>query len=81
MITDELHAPNIAGEKKKAKKPKPPYIAKDTARSKATAKLLIALSEGEVEGSGSGLLSDRDIYLDGVPIRNPDGSANYNVKW
>lgn len=81
MIADELKMPNIAGEKKKAKKPKQPYVQQDTARSKATAKLLIALSEGEVEGSGSGLLSDRDIYLDGVPIRNPDRSVNYNVKW
>lgn len=81
MDIEKMPLLDISGEKKKAKKPKPPYIQQDTARSIARAKLLIALSEGEVEASGSGILSDRDIYLDGVPIRNPDGSVNYSVDW
>ena len=71
----------IDGHKKKAKAPKPPYIAADSARSKSYAKILIALGEGEVEGSANGLLDGRDILLDGVPIINPDGSRNFDVKY
>ena len=71
----------IDGHKKKAKKPKPPYIAADSARSKSYAKILIALGEGEVEGSANGLLDGRDILLDGVSIINPDGSRNFDVKY
>lgn len=71
----------IDGHKKKAKKPKPPYIAPDSARSKSYAKILIALGEGEVEGSANGLLDGRDILLDGVSIINPDGSRNFDVKY
>lgn len=71
----------IDGHKKKAKEPKPPYIAADSARSKSYAKILIALGEGEVEGSANGLLDGRDILLDGVPIINPDGSRNFDVKY
>lgn len=71
----------IDGYKKKAKKPRQPYIAADSARSKSYAKILIALGEGEVEGSANGLLNGRDILLDGVPIINPDGSRNFDVKY
>lgn len=71
----------IAEGRKKGKKQKPAYIAPDTARSKSFAKILVALGEGEVAGSANGLLSARDIYLDGVPIENDNGSRNYNVKW
>lgn len=71
----------IDGHKKKAKTPKPPYIAADSARSKSYAKILIALGEGEVEGSANGLLDGRDILLDGVPIINADGSRNFVVKY
>lgn len=72
----------IDGAKKKAKKPKQPYTAPDSARSKSFAKLLFALAEGEVEGTENGNLSAKAIFLDGVPIQNADGSFNHgNVKW
>lgn len=71
----------ISGEKKKAKKPYQPKKSGISARSTSTAKLLLILSEGEVEGSGEGLLSGRDIYLDDTPIIDANGSVNYDVKW
>ena len=74
--------PNIiSGEKKKAKKPPKPVKSAISARSTSVAKMLILLSEGEVEGSGGGTLSAQDIYLDEVPIQNPNGEFNYEVKW
>ena len=81
MEDRKLNIPLISGEKKKAKKPKPPYKAPISARSTSIAKLLIILSEGEVEASGNGLLSGRDIYLDDVPIVDSSGAVNYDVKW
>ena len=77
----KLNIPLISGEKKKAKKPKAPYKAPISARSTSIAKLLIILSEGEVEASGNGLLSGKDIYLDDVPIVDSSGAINYDVKW
>ena len=77
----KLNIPLISGEKKKAKKPKPPHKAPISARSTSIAKLLIILSEGEVEASGNGLLSGKDIYLDDVPIVDSSGAINYDVKW
>lgn len=71
----------ISGEKKKAKKPYQPIKSGISDRSTSTAKLLLILSEGEVEGSGGGLLSGRDIYLDDTPIIDANGSVNYDVKW
>jgi predicted phage tail protein len=50
-----------------------PYTAPDTLRSVATAKLLYAISEGEIEGLVNGYNS---VYLDGTPVNNTDGSAN-----
>ena len=43
--------------------------------SVAFAKTVYALSEGEVEGFPNGI--EKDVYLDGVPIRNPDNTANF----
>ena len=56
-------------------------MAPVSARSTSKMKLLYALSEGEVEASGLGVLSSKDIYLDDVPITNQDGTNNYNVLW
>jgi len=49
-------------------------------RSKATARLLMALSAGPVEGLQHGA---KDIRLDGVPLISPkDGSANFSgITW
>lgn len=48
--------------------------AKDTLRSIQTAQLIDLISEGEIKGLVNGLKS---VYLDGVPVENPDGSKNF----
>lgn len=46
--------------------------------SVAYAKVLIAVAEGELAGQPTA----QDIYLDGTPLANPDGSLNFGgVKW
>lgn len=49
--------------------------AKDSLRSKAFAKVLDLVGEGEIEGLVNGLQS---VYLDGTPIQNPDGTTNFS---
>ena len=50
----------------------------DDLQSVAKAKILIALGEGEFAGE----LTGKDIYLDGTPLLNADGSENFSgVAW
>ncbi|GGY87556.1 TipJ family phage tail tip protein [Shewanella fodinae] len=63
----------IKGAKSGGSGSQTPYTAPDTLRSVATAKLLYAISEGEIEGLVNGYNS---VYLDGTPVNNADGSAN-----
>ncbi|HLP30683.1 MAG TPA: hypothetical protein VK150_04930, partial [Geothrix sp.] len=42
------------------------------------AKLLFALSNGEIEGPLHPTAGLRDVYLNDVPVMNPDGSKNFN---
>lgn len=51
-----------------------PVEAKDSLRSKAFAKVIDLISEGEIGGLVDGLKS---VYLDGTPIQNPDGTNNF----
>ena len=44
--------------------------------STAFAKTVYAISEGEIEGFPNGI--EKDVYLDSTPIKNPDGSSNFN---
>ncbi|MDI2390688.1 DUF1983 domain-containing protein, partial [Pseudomonas aeruginosa] len=69
---------NLAGRKGGSSKPKQPSIARDSLQSVATAKLLLAVGEGEfAEGP-----SDQDIYLDNTPLMDASGNVNFpNVKW
>ncbi len=68
----------IHGAKGGEKKPKMPYEAADSLRSTNLAKILIAVGEGEFEGTPTA----RDIYLDNTPIQDVSGSYNFtNVKW
>ncbi|MFM2238814.1 MAG: hypothetical protein RJA69_188, partial [Pseudomonadota bacterium] len=48
--------------------------APDSLRSKAYARVVDLVSEGEIEGLAAGLQS---VYLDDTPIQNPDGSYNF----
>ncbi|MFS1539290.1 MAG: host specificity protein J [Candidatus Phlomobacter fragariae] len=55
-----------------------PVESPDSLLSESTAKLLFAISEGEIVG---GLDATR-VFLDGTPIGNPDGSKNFEgVTW
>ncbi|WP_368769767.1 phage tail protein [Pseudomonas aeruginosa] len=69
---------HLAGRKGGSSKPKQPSIARDNLQSVATAKLLLAVGEGEfAEGP-----SDQDIYLDNTPLMDASGNVNFpNVKW
>ncbi|EPG5898731.1 phage tail protein [Pseudomonas aeruginosa] len=75
MGADHQH---LAGRKGGSSKPKQPSIARDSLQSVATAKLLLAVGEGEfAEGP-----SDQDIYLDNTPLMDASGNVNFpNVKW
>jgi predicted phage tail protein len=51
-----------------------PVEQQDSLRSKAFAKIIDAVCEGEIEGLADGL---RSIYLDGTRLQNSDGSFNF----
>ncbi|NVZ70465.1 phage tail protein [Pseudomonas costantinii] len=69
---------DIRGAKGGEAKPKTPTETPDSLRSVAIAKMLIAVGEGEFEGTPT----DRDIRLDGTPLQDPQGNRNFpNVKW
>ncbi|NVZ45533.1 phage tail protein [Pseudomonas tolaasii] len=68
----------IYGAKGGSEKPKTPTEAPDSLRSVAIAKMLVAIGEGEFEGSPTA----KDIYLDNTPLQDPQGNMNFpNVKW
>ncbi|HBO0829928.1 TPA: DUF1983 domain-containing protein [Pseudomonas aeruginosa] len=69
---------HLTGRKGGSSKPQQPSIARDSLQSVATAKLLLAVGEGEfAEGP-----SDQDIYLDNTPLMDASGNVNFpNVKW
>lgn len=69
---------DIHGAKGGEEKPKTPTEAPDSLRSVAIAKMLIAIGEGEFEGTPTA----RDIFLDNTPLQDPQGNTNFpNVKW
>ncbi|MDQ0703727.1 putative phage tail protein [Pseudomonas sp. W3I7] len=69
---------DIHGAKGGEEKPKRPTEAPDSLRSVAIAKMLIAIGEGEFEGTPTA----KDIYLDNTPLQDPQGNMNFpNVKW
>lgn len=68
----------IAGEKGGEKKPKTPVEAPDSLRSTNIAKILLAVGEGEFDGTPTA----RDIYLDNTQIMDASGNLNFpGVKW
>ncbi|HEJ2504796.1 TPA: phage tail protein [Pseudomonas aeruginosa] len=69
---------HLAGRKGGSSKPKQPSIARDSLQSVATAKLLLAVGEGEFAEEPS----DQEIYLDNTPLMDASGNVNFpNVKW
>ncbi|MEB3840460.1 host specificity protein J [Pseudomonas guariconensis] len=70
--------PEIAGAKGGSSKPKTPVEAPDSLRSTNIAKILLAVGEGEFEGTPTA----KDIYLDNTPIQDASGNMNFpGVKW
>lgn len=69
---------NIQGRKGGGGNAQSPKESPDSLHSVATAKILLALGEGECAGG----LTDKDIYLDGTPVRAQDGTLNFpGVTW
>ncbi|WP_312743873.1 host specificity protein J [Cedecea neteri] len=68
----------LTGSKGGSSSSRTPTEQPDDLQSIAKAKLLLALGEGEFAGG----LTAKDIYLDGTPLENPDGSQNFSgVVW
>ena len=68
----------IKGRKGGKSKSRTPTEQPDDLQSVAKAKILLALGEGEFAGG----LTAKDIYLDGTPLENADGSQNFSgVAW
>ncbi|ORL69247.1 phage tail protein [Pseudomonas putida] len=73
--TDQL---DITGAKGGESKPKTPVETPDSLQSTNIAKILLAVGEGEFDGTPT----DRDIYLDNTPIMDASGNVNFpGVKW
>ncbi|WP_053128186.1 hypothetical protein, partial [Pseudomonas sp. MIACH] len=64
---------DVYGAKGGSDKPKTPTEAPDSLRSVAMAKMLIAVGEGEFEGTPTA----RDIFLDNTPLQDPQGNMNF----
>ncbi|HFE3453094.1 TPA: phage tail protein [Enterobacter kobei] len=74
MATDKV----LKGRKGGSSSSRTPTEQPDDLQSVAKAKILIALGEGEF----AGLLTGKDIYLDGTALENADGSQNFSgVTW
>ena len=68
----------IRGRKSGSSSSRTPTEQPDDLQSVAKAKILVALGEGEFAGQ----LTAKDIYLDGTPLENADGSQNFSgVAW
>lgn len=69
---------DIHGAKGGSDKPKTPTEAPDSLRSIALAKMLIAVGEGEFDGTPTA----KNIFLDNTPLQDEQGNLNFpNVKW
>ncbi|NIG13039.1 host specificity protein J [Pantoea sp. Al-1710] len=68
----------ISGRKGGSTSSRTPVEQPDDLQSVAKEKILIALGEGEFAGE----LTGQNIYLDGTPLLNADGSSNFSgVSW
>ncbi|MER1978958.1 host specificity protein J [Pseudocitrobacter faecalis] len=71
-------AKTITGRKGGSSSSRTPVEQPDDLQSVAKAKILMVLGEGEFAGG----LTEKDIYLDGTPLQNADGSENFSgVVW
>lgn len=63
----------VSGSKGGSQKPKQPYEMEDNLVSINKIKVLLAVSDGEIEDT----FSLKNLYFDDVPVENPDGTVNY----
>lgn len=69
---------SIVGRKGGSSNPRTPVESPDSLQSIATAKILLALGEGEFAGG----ITAKDIFLDGTPVESVDGTVNFpGVTW
>lgn len=69
---------NIKGKKGGDSSPRTPVESPDSLHSIATAKILLALGEGEFAGG----FTAKDIFLDGTPVESVDGTVNFpGITW
>lgn len=70
------------GGKGGGSKSRTPVESPDSLRSTAFAKVLDVVSEGPIVGPVHGYADmGKDIYLDGTPVQNADGSFNFDGVW
>lgn len=73
-----LEGETIQGRKGGGSKPHTPVEQPDDLLSEAKLKMLVALSEGEIQGD----LTAQQIYLNDTVLANQDGSYNFTgIKW
>jgi predicted phage tail protein len=53
---------------------RPPQESPNTLRSRNVARIIDLLCEGPIQGLVNG---DRSVFIDGTPLRNPDGTYNF----
>ncbi|MBN7139009.1 host specificity protein J [Lysobacter enzymogenes] len=68
---------SIQGAKKGAGGGRQPVESPDSLRSTAIAKVLLLVSQGEVQGPPNGNLL-KSVYLNDTPIQNSDGTMNFD---
>jgi len=72
---EELLVQGAGGGKKGRKATEDP----ESLRSRSEADIVAVLSEGEIQGFETGVDPLTRIFLDGIPIKNLDGSYNYRI--
>lgn len=67
------------GKGKGGSNPRKPEEDPESLRSRSEASFVAVLSEGEIQGFEDGVDPLTRIFLDGVPLRNRDGSSNFSI--
>lgn len=69
----------LGGSKGSSPKPKAPVNEPNTLQSKQILRAAVILGEGPIQGLANG---EESIFFGGVPLRNPDGTYNFEgVRW
>jgi predicted phage tail protein len=74
-MTQAITGAGGGSKKKSPQQARAPFEAPDSLFSVAFAKIVVAISEGEIEGFPTS--AEQDIYLDDTSIQRSDGTYNY----